>query len=82
MYPCYVEPALPSKVGIRDGMVEMQVHAINRMQSTESLNLQGRVKWAMAGRNQKKLEMIRSHVAEMNPECKVCCNLHHCYATC
>ena len=35
--------------------------------------MQGRVKWAIAGRNQAKLESIRSHVAEMNPECKVCC---------
>ncbi|KAL3152249.1 hypothetical protein ABBQ32_001328 [Trebouxia sp. C0010 RCD-2024] len=33
-------------------------------------NYQGRVKWAIAGRNQAKLEAIRNHVAEMNPECQ------------
>ena len=34
--------------------------------------MQGRVKWAIAGRNQAKLESIRSHIASINPECKVC----------
>ncbi len=36
-------------------------------------SLQGRVKWAIAGRNQAKLESVRKHVAELNPACKVCC---------
>ena len=40
---------------------------------TPALNLQGRVKWAIAGRNQAKLESVRKHVAELNPACKVCC---------
>ncbi|DBA76546.1 TPA: hypothetical protein ACH3X2_008602 [Trebouxia sp. C0005] len=33
-------------------------------------NYQGRVKWAIAGRNQAKLESVRKHVAELNPACK------------
>ena len=44
--------------------------------------LQGRIKWAIAGRNQAKLESIRSHVAEMNPECKVCCCSVHVRRSC
>lgn len=44
--------------------------------------LQGRLKWAIAGRNQAKLESIRSHVAEMNPECQVCCCSVHIGLSC
>ena len=45
--------------------------------------MQGRVKWAIAGRNQAKLESVRKHVAELNPACKVCyCSCpQHCHVT-
>jgi short subunit dehydrogenase-like uncharacterized protein len=33
--------------------------------------IQGRVRWAMAGRNQAKLEAVRESLLKFNPACKV-----------
>ena len=33
--------------------------------------LQGKVRWAMAGRDARKLEEVKSKLAQINPACKV-----------
>lgn len=35
--------------------------------------IQGKIQWAMAGRNQGKLETVRSKLVAIDKMCKVCC---------